>query len=139
MKKVVVILDYPRVEYVKNGLACYGKTQEGRHLKSALTSCGLRENINYQFAFLYRQIPKPKQISKRGVIQSSDNPPKAEFKQSEDMLIAGLNKYKPDLIIPTGTLSSKGATGNSITKAQGVASKVTVVSSDKKSRYSCWC
>lgn len=139
MKKVVVILDYPRVEYVKNGMACYGKTQEGRHLKSALASCGLRENINYQFAFLYRQIPKPKQISKRGVIQSYDNPPKAELKQSEDMLIAGLNKYKPDLIIPTGTLSSKWATGNSITKAQGVASKVTVVSSDKKSRYSCWC
>lgn len=122
------MLDYPRLEYVnKAGEFDYGSSTEGKHFKQLLQKdLGLREGTDYKFMFLYNEIPKAKSMGKDGKVLSYNNPAAKELNPYKDLMSDYIDKYKPELIIPQGTLCTKYLIDKNITKCQGSVYKALI-------------
>lgn len=127
------MLDYPRLEYVnKNTNAFdYGISNEGKHFKQLLhNDLGLKEGTDYKFVFLYNKIPKAAKTNAWGKVLSYQNPLAKELNPFKDMMNDYIDKVKPELIIPQGTLSSKYLINKPITKCQGSVAKAKIKGHD---------
>lgn len=128
-RKIIVMIDYPRLEYVNKatGEFDYGSSTEGKHFKDILKNdLGLQENRDYKFMFLYNQIPEPSKTNKYGKVLSYDNPKASDLKPYKELMTDYIDKYKPELIIPQGTLSTKYLINKAITKCQGAVNKAVI-------------
>lgn len=133
--KILIMLDYPRLEYVNQNTNTidYGNSKEGKNFKHVLfKDVGLKEHIDYEYVFLYTKIPKPSKTNKWGKVSSYKTPTAKELSPYKDTMDKYLAEYKPDLIIPQGTLSTKYLLNKPITKCQG---SVTQVIKDKAKFY----
>ena len=120
MEKVLVVLDYPRVEHVVGGVLDYSKTALGKRFSQEIKATGCK---NVTFAFLYPVVPEAKRTSRSGKILSYKSPNKAAINEHIGALKSTIDTLQPDLIIPTGTLSSTEFAGKKIVSAQGVPVK----------------
>jgi DNA polymerase I-like protein with 3'-5' exonuclease and polymerase domains len=127
--KILIMLDYPRLEYVNETTKefDYSLSTEGKRFKKVLHhDLGLRENIDYSFCFLYNKIPEPSKTTRWGKVLSYKSPLAKELKPYKERMLDYINKVKPSLIIPQGTLSTKFLINKSITKCQGAVDNFRV-------------
>lgn len=125
--RLLIMLDYPRMEYVDKATNDfeYSISQEGKNFVKVLKQdLGLQEGKDYKFVFLYDKLPKVGKSNKWGKILSYKNPTAKELNPYKELMDNYLAEYKPDLIIPQGTLSTKYLINKPITKCQGSVTKV---------------
>lgn len=135
--KILFLVDYPRLDYEDSqGHFGYGNTAEGKRFKKELSPLGLKENVNYWFAYTYNKVPEPDRVTKWGKVVSYKSPSKAQQKEMYPIVTKVVEAIKPDLIVPLGTIGSHWLTGQGITQAQGVASKTTIET--ETGEHTCW-
>lgn len=128
-RKILIMLDYPRLEYVDKRTSNfdYALSSEGKHFKEILNKeLGLKENIDYKFVFLFNEIPKASKTSKWGKVLSYKNPTAKELNPYKEKMQDFIDIYKPELIVPQGTLSTKFLIDKPITKCQGSVAQTTI-------------
>lgn len=135
--KILFLVDYPRLDYEDSqGNFGYGNTAEGKRFKKELSPLGLKENVNYWFAYTYNRVPEPDKVTRWGKVVTYKAPSKAQQKEMYPYAAQVVEKLQPDLVIPLGTIGSHWLTGQGITQVQGVASKADIPIST--GTYSCW-
>lgn len=127
--KILIMLDYPRLDYVRKNTTeiDYGSSPEGKHFKRVLhQDLGLKEGVDYNFVFLYNEIPEPSVTNKWGRVLSYKNPPAKKLNPYKDLMTNYIDKYQPELIVPQGTLSTKYLIDKPISKCQGLVTEAII-------------
>lgn len=139
MAKILFLLDYPRLEYQhKNGSFDYGSTSEGKRLKESFSKLGLKENVDYRFAYAYNQVPEPDRMTKWGKVITYKSPSAAEMQPWLAKTLEGIIQYQPEVVVPMGTLGTRWLLGKGITFVQGTASETDIRVKDSNVSYHTW-
>lgn len=103
----------------------------GKEFKKELKQLKLSEHKDYEFAYVYPEMPKPDKVHPRtGKILTYVAPKTDVVREHLGPLYRKLEEWQPDMLIPVNSIGSFILTGSKIVKAQGVPVKSSALGKD---------